>query len=213
MAWPDNTPAIPNANFTDDADTVTGGTGARFDLLNLIAKLNQALDSMPAGSVPVTDQNDGGYMKAVTPVNVNEICILDAQGHPLTSNKTHVTALGTTDATVPTSKAVKDAIDAAIAALPTSIKIFAYGKITAGGTVTGVNVSGGFGGSRVNFVVPLADALKASVVAVVQDSASTNHYVTLSGINVGDFRFTVRNASGSSTTDHDFVYFQVFEWA
>lgn len=48
-SWPDNT-ALSTLNFDNDSDTVTGASGARNDLLNLIIKINAILAAVTTGA-------------------------------------------------------------------------------------------------------------------------------------------------------------------
>ena len=114
MAWPDDT-AIDRNDFTDDADIVTGASGARADLLDLLDRFNLVLASITPGANPLTDQNSGDYMKKVDATTPSEICLLDASGHPIRSQKTIVGAV-TGSANVPTDAAVKTYVDNGLAA-------------------------------------------------------------------------------------------------
>ena len=111
MAWPDNTTPISDTQFQNDSGTVTGGTGARNELLGMIAKLNQALDSIEAGKDPWHTGNDGPLMKVLANGTPNDICLLEATGKPIRSGKTIATSVTATNNTVPTSNAVKAYVD------------------------------------------------------------------------------------------------------
>lgn len=108
-AWPTDTTPISTTNMDADTDLLTA---ARADILLLTQKFNDVLNSIDDGAVPTSSLNDGSYMKAVTGTVANEICILNADGHPIRSQQTITTTLGTDNTTVPTSGAVNTAISA-----------------------------------------------------------------------------------------------------
>ena len=116
MAWPDNVPQINNAQFQNDANTVTGVGGARDELGKaggLIDKLNQALDSIGEGETPWTDGNDAGLMKTLPSGLNNDIGLLDANGNPTRSGKTIASSLSDSQLNVPTGAAVFAAVQGA----------------------------------------------------------------------------------------------------
>ena len=121
MAWPDNTPIIDNTEFLNDTGTVTGGSGAREELVTLIARLNQALDSIGDGETPWTDGNDSALMKTLAAGLDNDIGLVDASGNPLRSGKTIATTVNNNNTTVPTGLAVQTYV-AANAPTPFQVK-------------------------------------------------------------------------------------------
>jgi len=115
MAWPDNTPVIDTTNFLNDSGTVTGASGARNELVTLINRLNQALDSIDAGDTPYTDNNSADLMKKLATGTANDICLLNSNGYPIRAAKTISTTLQNNNTTVPTGAAVKTYVDAEVA--------------------------------------------------------------------------------------------------
>ena len=115
MAWPDNTPVIDTTNFLNDSGTVTGASGARNELVTLINRLNQALDSINAGDTPYTDNNSADLMKKLATGTANDICLLSSNGYPIRAAKTISTTLQNNNTTVPTGAAVKTYVDAEVA--------------------------------------------------------------------------------------------------
>ena len=107
MAWPDNTPVIDTTNFLNDSGTVTGASGARSELVTLIDRLNQALDSIDAGDTPYTNNNSADLMKTLASGLNNDIGLVNSTGNPIRSGKTISTSVGADDSTVPTGKAVQ----------------------------------------------------------------------------------------------------------
>ena len=102
-AWPDPSAPATNVNLQTDGDSITA---ARAELEDAINKLNLILTSVDQGGNVLTTQNSGDYMKKVAGTNTNEIVLLDANGHPITSDKTIATSVSNDANSIPTNAAV-----------------------------------------------------------------------------------------------------------
>jgi len=190
MAWPDNTPVIDTTNFLNDSGTVTGASGARNELVTLINRLNQALDSIDAGDTPYTDNNSADLMKKLATGTANDICLLNSNGYPIRSAKTISTTVGTTDATVPTGKAVQTYVSANA---PNPFQ--AYGKLSENGGIFGAlniaSVSGASGSWSVTFINPFTDINYVTVITPY-DSNTINDGVACQIMAQSTTGFTAR---------------------
>ena len=215
--WPSNT-ALPTTNLDADTDTVTGAGGGREQLFNSIVRLNSALSAIDSGATPYTTSNpDNSKADKAGAGFANQISILDSQGNPISSCKTHVNTLGTTNATVPTSLADKTYVDNSTP--PATLNV--TGVCLTNGTIaqnTGIasvvfnaNSSQSYAIWTINFVTPFADD---NYLVLLTAEDSFGQYLTLASttttsLTVHDFDADAEASGGSSANSSNRIHIAI----